>query len=287
MTHAGCPLCRSGRSRLVAITPDVRVVRCARCGLLYTDPPPAEDVRRHYDDVYRHDLVSEQIDRGRRSLFRGFLSEVRPFGSRRLLDVGCGSGEFLALAREQGWIADGIEVSPHGAALARRRGLAVHGDAGELPDDHYDAVTLWNVVDFFPRPIEQMRDIHRLLAPGGLVFVRTPNAIFQAAAWRLSRIVVWPPSLARLVADAHFFQPLVWAPATLRTLLLCAGFTGVQVRNSTVSLGDPYRPSSAARERVVAGIKRVVHAVAGGVYRASRGRLVVGSSICAHARKPA
>ena len=286
MTDTECPLCRSERSRRVAITPDFRMVRCAQCRLLYKDPRPVEGVRRHYDDVYGHDLVSEHIDRRRRSLFRDFLAVVRPFGSRRLLDVGCGSGEFLALAREQGWIADGIEVSPRGAALARRRGLAVHGHADELPDAHYDAVTLWNVVDLFLQPIEQMRDIHRLLVPGGLVFVRTPNAIFQAAAWRLSRVIVWPPPLARLVADAHFFQPLVWAPATLRTLLLCAGFTGVEVCNSTVSHGDPYRASSAARERVVATVKRVVHTVAGGVYRASRGRLVVGSSISARARKP-
>jgi SAM-dependent methyltransferase len=286
VTDTGCPLCRSQRSRRVAITPGFRVVRCARCRLLYKDPRPDEGVRRHYEDVYRRDLVSEHIDLRRRSLFRGFLSEIRPFGSRRLLDVGCGSGEFLALAREQGWIADGIEVSPRGAALALRRGLAVHPDTGELPDDHYDAVTLWNVVDLFRRPIEQMRDVHRLLAPGGLVFVRTPNAIFQATAWRLSRIVVWPPSLARLVADAHFFQPLVWGPSTLRTLLLCAGFTGVEVGNSAVSHGDPYRASSANRERVVAAIKRVVHSVASGVYRASRGRLVVGSSISARARKP-
>jgi hypothetical protein len=175
---------------------------------------------------------------------------------------------------------------PRGAALARRRGLAVHGHAGELPDDHYAAVTLRNVVDLFLRPLEQMRDIHRLLAPGGLMFVRTPNAILQAAAWRLSRVVVWPPPLARLVADAHFFQPLVWAPSTLRTLLLCAGFTSVEVYNSTVSHGDPYQASSANRDRVVAAIKRVVHTVAGGVYRASRGRLVVGSSISARARKP-
>jgi SAM-dependent methyltransferase len=284
MTNA-CPLCGTRRSRRVAVTADGRLVRCVGCSLLYRDPLPIEGIRRHYDEVYRHDTMSDHIDQRRRDLFRGFLTEVRPFGDRRLLDVGCGTGEFLALAREHGWSPNGIEVSPGGAAMARRRGLVVHGEPHDLPDDHFEAVTLWNVVDFFVRPVEQMRALHRLVTPGGLVFVRTPNAIFQAVAWHLSRFVVWPPPLARLVADAHFFQPLVWSPTTLRRLLASAGFTDVRVWNSPVTYGDPYRASSVGRERVVDGVKRVVQSVAGGVYRGTRGRLLVGSSISAIARK--
>lgn len=149
----------------------------------------------------------------------------------------------------------------------------------------FDAVTLWNVIDFFLRPVEQLGEIHRLLAPGGLVFLRTPNAIFQLAAWRLSRVIVWPPPLARLVADAHFFQPLVWGPSTVRLLLLTAGFTDVRLWNSPVSHGDPYRDASAARERLVVGVKRVVHVLAGALYGAPRGRLIVGSSISTLAHK--
>ena len=81
MLNTVCPLCGTQHSRLVAVTPDFgRLVRCASCRLLYRDPLPAEGVRRHYDDVYRQDTVSDHIDRRRRELFRGFLAEVRPFG---------------------------------------------------------------------------------------------------------------------------------------------------------------------------------------------------------------
>jgi SAM-dependent methyltransferase len=244
-------------------------------------------VRHHYEHVYGHDAVSDRIDRGRRTLFETFLRQVRPFGGRRLLDVGCGSGEFLTLAREHGWITRGIEVSTRGAAMARRRGLIVHEASRDLPDAFFEAVTLWNVVDFFQQPVEQMSELRRVLAPGGLLFVRTPNAIFQLAAWRLSRIVVWPPPLARLVADGHFFQPIVWGPGTLRELLLRAGFTDVRVENSPTSFGDPYRGASAGRDRIVDGVKGIVQALAGGLQRASRGRLTVGASISALARKTA
>jgi SAM-dependent methyltransferase len=286
MTATSCPLC-GARDDPSAVTASLdRLVRCVTCGLLYKDPLPADGIRRHYEDVYLHDTVSEHIDQRRRRLFHAYLTEVRPFGARRLLDVGCGSGEFLGLAREHGWTAAGIEVSRQGAALARRRGLAVYETPGALPADHFDAVTLWNVVDLFLQPLEQMRQIHRVVRPGGLVFLRTPNAAFQAAAWRLSRIVVWPPALHQLVADAHFFQPLVWSPSTLRRLLLGAGFTDVRIWNSAVSCGDPYHAASAGRERLVAGVKRVVHALATGVFQGSGGRLIVGSSISATACKP-
>jgi SAM-dependent methyltransferase len=283
---AGCPLCGAPGRVVVAGGAVARLVRCRSCRLLSLDPPPEAYVRRHYDDVYADDAVRARIDRGRQALFAWFLREVPPFGAGRLLDVGCGSGEFLDQARARGWRAEGIEVSAGGAAVARRRGLTVHVDAGALPDGAYDVITLWNVVDFFPQPLEQMREISRLMAPGGLVFLRTPNAIFQLAARRLSRLIVWPPALARLVGEAHFFQPLVWAPDTLRLLLTRAGFTGVRMLNSPLSQGDPYRGTSPGRDRLVADVKRVVHAVACGVRLVSGGRLLVGPSICATARKP-
>src|SRR5439155_1203493 len=88
------------------------------------------------------------------------------------LDIGCGSGEFLALARERGWSVEGVEVSPRGAALARRRGLTVHAELDDLKDEAYDVVTLWNVIDFFARPGADMRHIHRGLAPVGALTSR-------------------------------------------------------------------------------------------------------------------
>jgi SAM-dependent methyltransferase len=260
-------------------------VRCLACGLYYRNPPPAEVLRRHYETIYEDDSTSDYIDERRRTIFAPFLSEVRPRAGGRLLDIGCGSGEFLTLARQRGWHVEGVEVSPRGAALARRRGLTVHADVESLKTDTYDAVTLWNVIDFFPHPLEQMRQIRRVLAPGGVALTRAPNAVFQLAAWRLSRVVVWPAPLARLVRDAYFFQPLVWSPRTLRRLLEEAGFSGVRLWNSEPSWGDPYHASSAAREIMVSMVKHGLRALAQAVALASSRRLLIGSSISALAHK--
>jgi 2-polyprenyl-3-methyl-5-hydroxy-6-metoxy-1,4-benzoquinol methylase len=285
VTTATCPLCSAPCRRDVVSARDWSLARCLACGLYYRNPPPAEKMRRHYENVYEDDLTSDHIDERRRAVFATFLETFAPRGGGRLLDIGCGSGEFLTLARERGWSVEGVEVSPGGAALARRRGLTVHASVEELPDDAYDVVTLWNVIDFFSHPLEQMRHIRRVLVPGGTTLVRAPNAVFQLTAWRLSRVVVWPAPLARLVRDAYFFQPLVWSPRTLHRLLQDAGFTEVQLWNSEVSWGDPYHAASPGREHLVAAVKYGLRALAQGVAVASRRRLLVGSSISAQALK--
>ena len=163
----------------------------------------------------------------------------------------------------------------------------MHPDVAALPDDHFDAVTLWNVVDFFSQPVEQLRQIHRVLAPRGLVFVRTPNAAYQMAAWRLRRVLVWPPPVARLLTEAYFFHPMVWAPRTLRQLLLCAGLTDITLWNSDASF---IAASSLPQSGWLHGGRQAEHAVrlvARSAVRPLRGRLLVGSSISALARKPA
>jgi 2-polyprenyl-3-methyl-5-hydroxy-6-metoxy-1,4-benzoquinol methylase len=283
---AGCPLCGYGVSTHVFVSDGERLVRCGHCGLLYQDPQPAAAVRHHYDSLYEDTTGFDHIDVRRRALFRAFLERWPPQGFGRLLDVGCGSGEFLVLAAERGWSVAGVEVSEAGAAVARRRGLTVHLDIEALPEDHYDAVTLWNVVDFFSHPVEQLRQIRRVLAPGGILFVRTPNALYQLAAWRVSQILPWPAPLARLLAAAYFIQPIVWAPDTLRQLLFCAGLTDIRLWNSDVTRGDPYRAASRGRERLIVTVKQAVHLLARTVAGLSRGRVLIGSSIAALARKP-
>ena len=285
MTETSCPLCDAPRRREVVTTGEWRLVRCLTCGLYYRDPPPAEVVRRHYENVYEHDATSDYIDERRRAVFARFLADFRPRGGGRLLDIGCGSGEFLTLARERGWHVEGVEVSPRGAALARRRGLSVHAVLDDLKDDSYDVVTLWNVIDFFSRPLDEMQQIRRVLAPGGAALVRAPNAVFQLAAWQMSRAIVWPPPLARLVRDAYFFQPLIWSARTLRRLLEDAGFRRVRLWNSEPSWGDPYHAGSLACELTVGAVKQGLRALAQAVAVASSRRLLIGSSLSAEAHK--
>lgn len=116
--------------------------------------------------------------------FRGFLDGKlrhlpRPSSSSMLLDLGCGHGDFLAFARQAGWQALGLDFDIRAVAAARARGIEVmHGGLEVLGDDardRYDYITLSHVIEHVYHPVETLRQVHRLLRPGGLAWIETPN----------------------------------------------------------------------------------------------------------------
>jgi SAM-dependent methyltransferase len=97
----------------------------------------------------------------------------------RLLDVGCATGEFSARMAEHGWQVQGVEPSPQAAAVARETyGLDVAESSltqARFPDRHFDAVTLWDVLEHVPDPLAELAEIHRVLKVGGVLAISLPN----------------------------------------------------------------------------------------------------------------
>jgi SAM-dependent methyltransferase len=106
-----------------------------------------------------------------------FRNLPRRPGGRRVLDVGSGSGAFLRWARSAGWDAAGVEPDPAAVTTARENGLNVHlGTAADLREmAAYDVVTLSHVFEHVHDPRGLLADLHRLLKPGGILWLDTPN----------------------------------------------------------------------------------------------------------------
>src|SRR5262249_57495138 len=123
------------------------------------------------------------LDRGRHRLCLDVLDGGRQDGRSRLLDIGCGTGEFIELARARGWNAWGVEVSREAVQTAQGRGLQValresEGfEAERLPfaEDFFDVVVLWNVIEFFARPAADLAEIRPVLRPGRPILTPTPT----------------------------------------------------------------------------------------------------------------
>lgn len=123
--------------------------------LMYLVPPP---LRLEWDVFARH---LPKPSRGR----------------NRLLDVGCGNGDFLLRAKRSGWSATGIDFDSAAVDVARRRGLDVQlGTIGDLsPFARFDAITLSHVIEHAPDPVGLLRQLWTRLEPGGLLWMITPN----------------------------------------------------------------------------------------------------------------
>jgi SAM-dependent methyltransferase len=189
----------------------------------YTSPRPADAVLL---DAYRR-LTDEPFTaerEARERTYRPALKRIETLlGGRRgrLLDAGCGPGFFVALARDAGWDAEGLDPSPWNAAYgARELGVRIQvaaiGEA-DLPPAAYDAVVLWDVVEHLTRPREDLARLSAALKPGGVLAAGT-HSIASPAAWLLGRR--YPFLMAMHVA--HF------SPRTLARLCAAAGLESIR-----------------------------------------------------------
>lgn len=217
-----CPLCGAGgaerlftgRDTIYETAGQWDVVRCQGCGLMFTDPACSpEDVQRHYPSSYSaHAVAGAQ----RRRRLRDPWDRMAPFGGRRLLDVGCGSGGYLTRMRDRGWEVVGVEPSSSAVAAARSAGLEVlHGVIpGAKPKGRFDLAVMLGVVGCLPDPLATLSAVRELLVPGGRLIVSGHNAASAAAqrfgpywqGWDLPRHYthLTPETLPALLARAGY-----------------------------------------------------------------------------------
>jgi SAM-dependent methyltransferase len=140
---------------------------------------------RYYPDSYEpftraKDSSGPLADWGFRRYMDKRRQSVMPWkSSGRLLDVGCATGEFLAYMAEHDWEVQGVEPSHTAVQVARQEyGLNVFaGDLAQaqLPERHFDVVTLWDVLEHLHDPRAELAEVHRILDDDGLLVMQIPN----------------------------------------------------------------------------------------------------------------
>ncbi len=208
---ASCPLCSSERSELFHEAPDRfvpqtgplhKIHRCLQCNMVYLNPRPLEEKSGQF---YEHADYLPFASLGlKRSLVPQIYSLVRRFNlrwkcrtindylqriqratsneqpaTRALLDVGCGTGEFLAEMKTAGWQVEGLERDERAAkwAAEHHQISVMSGRVEQLADStqQYDLITLWHVLEHLYRPGETLEILAHRLRKGGYLLIAVPN----------------------------------------------------------------------------------------------------------------
>jgi SAM-dependent methyltransferase len=181
-----------------------KIVRCDNCGLIYLNPRPAkEEIARYYppDSYYSYQDFSNRKFNYRewlkkislegyynsknifkkliaRFLVPNFMIVVPKERMGRLLDIGCGSGEFLNQMRNFGWEVYGVEINPESAIIGNKKGLTIFCgelESADFPDDYFDVVVLSQCLEHVYSPSSYLREIHRIIRPEGTLIIGVPN----------------------------------------------------------------------------------------------------------------
>jgi len=255
------------------------IQRCASCKAVFIAPEHQESAA---ESLYSQDYFTERegyffhdgvVDgSGQESAhiadFRAGLdlieSHAVPSGS--LLDVGCATGSFLSVARARGWECRGVEVSAFAAARARERtGCDVFcGKLEDAPFDSgsFDAITMWDLLEHLPDPLRGIETARRLLKPGGLLLVNTPNE--NSLLRQLARLL-YRGSGGRITAPVnrlyHRYHLYYFAAETLGVLFRRGGFDLVELRIKPIPMSRG-RISAATRVamKVLSVAERLLHA---------------------------
>jgi SAM-dependent methyltransferase len=192
MRHVNCNLC--GADDFAVVFPKGfaqlhRIVRCDRCGLMYANPQEAVDCDSFASDDHAAPYDPEapgnrqysqkqraQLPDNERALRA--LNELFPQRGK-LLEIGSFMGIFLNHIRADGWDVTGLEPYRPVADYARSQyGLKIIEallPAAGLPDGGFDAVVMLHVIEHMPDPSQNLREIRRILRPGGVLVVETPR----------------------------------------------------------------------------------------------------------------
>jgi len=231
MEHVRCDLCGNDNAVLYLKRADrfsgqmFQYVICRECGLIYLNPRPDPDtlLMHCYPICYEAYQPLQTLPRVKRwkkqravkTLVR-FVSRYRTSG--RLLDIGCGTGEFLYEMQKLGWKVEGVEPNERVATIARRYyGLKIFVgpvEEFESPPETYDLITMWDVLEHVSSPLSTLRRIYDWLSNSGFLIFSTPNIkSFDALlfgkwwiGWDAPRhLYLFPPiTLTRLLSQTGF-----------------------------------------------------------------------------------
>ena len=153
--------------------------------MLITSPQPSlENLGKYYES---EDYISHTDNK--RSLFEKLYHFIKSIALKnklnlinslqlnkgRILDIGAGTGDFLSVAKNDGWQTIGVEPSDRAKSIAKNKGVSFVEQTSELENGSFDVISMWHVLEHVPDLDRQIKELKRLLKPTGTLIIAVPN----------------------------------------------------------------------------------------------------------------
>ena len=254
MTPARCPVCSSHDLsglpfRYVFRGRVLSALECSDCEVIFLSPQPsAEEIRELYSrEYFEHDFrcghASSCFDPSTHSAIvdRELVARLRAGApGERLLEVGCAGGAFLDALRSAGFRTTGVELSEDAARFAREH-FTLDVRTGTLagqgfPDCSFDAVVAGDVLEHLSDPVAFLTEVHRVLAPGGVLVLACPmqtNTLYARLGFVIYGMLHRTATVRLL--PYHLFE---YRPSSLTRILRQCGFSVEHMQTAAISPRD-------------------------------------------------
>ena len=234
MEFVNCPLCGVDDGKYLWSKDEAEYFKCKNCSLVYENP---RFTMRELQDYYSREqyyLNSGEHTSGYENYFtqctpelcNEYFNIIEKFSRKKngkLLDIGSGPGGLLKIAVQKGWEATGLEISRWAVSKGHEDGLdIIETDLldASFPENHFDVIVMFDVLEHLPHPKEYIKEIHRILVTGGAVIAETPNVagFYASHLYKENSDIVKP--------RAHI---CLYSPTTVKKLFLEGGFTKLNI----------------------------------------------------------
>ncbi len=279
-----CNFCGADDYKAKYVKDGYNIVQCNKCGLVYVNPRLTQEaIDKLYDEDY---FLGEGFDKSvqyqdefnelsdKTDLSDWDASAIKEFlqtkeQTPKLLDIGCGMGLFLWKAKHVGFDVEGIELSPFAAEFVRSKGIKVRDKSiyeEKLPENHYDAISMKEVIEHLPDPKAALQNVYESLKPGGILFMTTGNYDCPERKLRGKDWFYFMP-------EGHIY---IFSNKTMANYLREIGFSKIMVTNQGDLLmkmllnkkfieTDKFKPSNIFKRSVFSTIRAVNHFISSGM----------------------
>ena len=188
MKKPTCAACKNQKTAFFARKNNCDIFRCGKCGLMFVWPIPENYLALYSEDYFsgaENELGYADYEGDKKILsgtFKNYLKRIETILPQKgkLFDVGAATGYFLKLAKENGWQASGIEISEYAASVGRKNGLDIitgNFETYNIAENQFDAVVFWDALEHFAKPDLALGQARKILKPGGLLAINTPDSV--------------------------------------------------------------------------------------------------------------